>query len=196
MNKAEAIEALVDSIFTRTSIFTHELNKTITNPKVKVISVHEFLLFLIHHIDKIAFLKGLHTKCRITIREEILRELLNREILPPKTEEKLIADGIKPSLTSFGTTPSIAIEALLPLFHKQAIESDKYYSGCDTFVGKYPSDGKGLINRLVARISERTGEGEGIISSMLMIDVTIKAVMYKDALKKDNQALDILKLCA
>jgi len=190
MNKTKAIEVLVDSICARTYYFTKALDKIITNPQFKVISAHEFLLFLIHHVDRIAYLKGFQSNNRLTMREEILLDLLDRDILPPRIEERLIEDGVKPSRSAFGTSPSIAIKALLPMFHKAASESDEYYSGCNTLIGKYPSDGRGLINRLLAKISEHYGQD--MISEMLITDIAIKSVLDKSLAKKDNQALDVL----
>ncbi len=194
MDRKKAIEVLVDNICTRLSLFAIQIDIEITDPQLKIISVHEWLLFLIHHIDRLAFHKGLPLSARRTIREEILRGLLNREVLPPRIEERLIEDGVKSTLDAFGTSRPIAIESLLPLFAKEANERDEYYSTCTDLVGKYPWDERGLINKLSNKILERSSCAEDTPLSGHISGAALVAILDEDLAKIDMKALDTVKV--
>jgi len=65
------------------------------------------LLFLLHHVDRLAHEKDIPQNVRITIRDELVHNLIDKEILPYKIVLKLVEDGIKPSLDAFGVPHSL-----------------------------------------------------------------------------------------
>jgi hypothetical protein len=193
VDKSKAVKVLVDNICIRLSLFAKQIEKVTSDPNLKIIGFHEWLLFLIHHIDYLAFSKGLEENQRYLVREEIFRNLLERDILPPKVESEMIDRGEKPSIRSLGGDNPVIIFSLMKSFRQEANERDEYYSTCTTLVGKYPLDERGFVNKLINNIVMSSGCGRNFLNEILITDIAVSLLLNKKLAKEDMKALDTFK---
>ena len=202
MEMTEVIKTLEDNIVTRLHLFTKTIDNAPTkamsnlislSPQCKTIAFGEMLLFLLHYVDRLAYETDVPQKTRLTLRNESVQNLINKEILPPKITGRLIDDGIEPSLNSFGASPSAAAEALLPLFLGEIAEADKYYSQCTTFIGENLYDENGLVNKLANRILNQCEPEDNLLSRFFIITTVSDVLLQPELAKQDRKALNILR---
>ena len=198
MDKGGNLEILAYNIVARLYLFGKTIDEieaqlTPISPRCKLIATGEMLLFLLHHIDRLAYQKDTPSEMRTTMRTEIVANLIEKEIFHPKVTLKLMEDGIKPSLDAFGTSRSTAVKVLLPSFLKEVAEADTDYSSCTEFIGKSPHDEDGLINKLSGRILHRWEPEGNILWRFFIITSASDILLESELAKQDNEALNMLR---
>lgn len=194
MKIKESIETLENNILMRLRLFAETIDKLdLVSSRYKLIATGEVLLFLLHHVDRLAYEKDLSQKVRTTIRDEIVGNLINKDFLPPRITLKLLEDGIEPSLNAFGVLRSVAAESLLPVFLEEVAKADLDYSSCNEFIAANPLDEKGLVNKLSARIRRHCDPEGNIFSQFFMVTAVSDIMIMPELVTRDRKALSKCK---
>ncbi|GEM_PF-5402164 len=164
-------------------------------PRSKLIALHEYILCLLHLIDRTAYELHLVGNIRGDLRNYLIRDLLEDQILPMRLSKKLCDDGYHPNFASLGLTPQTGAEVLLPFWRSEVNNADKYYASSIEMVGKFPEDERGLLNKLCIRIANSVrfeGGTWNILNDVFILDVAVNVTFDDNLSRSDSQAFHAL----
>jgi len=194
-----AIQILTDNVLARAWSFGRSIRDAARDdrpwylsPQSQIIAIGEMLLFLLHHVDRLAFEKHVSETMREIVRNEIICNLIDREIIPYELALKLMEKGATPSLEALGVPRSAAVQSLLSLFLKNAADADADYGSCTELVAANPMNESGLLNKFTNRVRSRCGQDMSIVWLPLMLTAAGDAIVEPESAKRDVEALSML----
>jgi len=198
---SDSYEALTQNFRLRISQFAQTLERgqsgiAITSHN-KLIALYEYILCLLHILDRKSYERHLDSNTRIGLREYVIRSLLEDEILPRRLTECLSHDEYPSDFNSLELSPQMAIEALLPFWYREASSADRYYSTSIEMIGKFPQDERGLLNKLCIRIAnsvKANGVAWNIFHDMFILNVAVHITFDVSLVRSDNKAFRALSV--
>jgi len=201
LKKKDPIETITKNILCRSRMYVdiveEAYNKLLNEsllPQLKFYILFEMIWFQFHHIDRLAFEFGVSEETRINIREFMILNLIDFDILPLSSQCKLIEDGITPSVEAYGITAGdIAYKIFTPKFLKEIETAEEDYKECNAFLAKSPFNQTGFLNKLLLRTLNHFENIPDVDFFSALLKPTSKILLEKKLVKEDKKALGVFK---